>query len=171
MERYSKVLSILAAALAACLLVPGAAAAGCPGCEEYTLDIPQNDGSDTADPAPATGVPAPVAPAAAPPSTETAPVPTETAVPTTSESAAPDRAPVRKPRDTDPDPVPVEAAEPPRARAIPAITATRASEAGDPAGGATGGVLPLAIALAAVAAVGAALGLRRRREPAPAPPA
>jgi hypothetical protein len=162
MTRYLKVLSILAVAIAALAALPTSAGAGCPGCEEYTLDIPEDDPAPAPAPAPATGTApaAPVAPAApAEPATPTAP---GTEVPTTEAPIASEESTPRpeEPQDTDDDPVPGGVAEPPRVASVPAVSA---SQAGDLESSNPGGVLPLAIALVAVAIAGAALRVGGQR--------
>lgn len=159
MTRYSKALTILAVATAALAALPATAGAGCPGCEEYTLDIPKDDPEPAPEPTPAPGAAAPTAPATpVAPATPSAPATggpgTDTAVP----GDVTERA---KPQDPDDDPVPSEVADPARLSTAAAVAATRASE---PESSNPGGILPLAIALAAVAVVGAGLGIGRRRD-------
>jgi hypothetical protein len=159
MSRYSKLLIALAALLASAVVAPLPAGAGCPGCEEYTLDIPEEE--DPATPAPAPTAPpvtgtAPVAPATGEPVPETA-VP---AAPVTTPEAAVDTSKPKKPKDTDPDPLPSQGPAPPDLTGIPALAASQTTEG---AGTDAAGVLPLALALVAVAVVGAVLGARSRR--------
>ena len=155
MTRYSTLFTALLAVCAVVFAAPQAAGAGCPGCEEYTLDIPDDGGGGGGAPA----APAPTAPA--PTGVPTAPttVPTET-VPVAPTVVVPEEnKPKPKPVDTDPDPVPGGAAVKPVAlEGLPSIAATEAAQATD--AGTDGGILPLAIALGAVGLVGLALGLR-----------
>lgn len=158
MQRYFNVVAILLAALGGAVLLPAVAAAGCPGCEEYTLDIPENDsGSDPA-PAPAPAVPA--APAAPATPTTTVPEATTPTAPAVVAPVEPDKP--AKPVDTDPDPVPSSAAvKPVDLAGVPALAASQARPLPSGEDG-SGGVLPLAIAMGAVALVAAAFGARRR---------
>jgi hypothetical protein len=157
MQRYFNVVAILLAALAGALALPAVASAGCPGCEEYTLDIPEDDsGSDPA-PAPAPAPTAPTAPVA--PAAPTTTVP-EATTPVAPVVVSVEEEKPRKPVDTDPDPVPGSAAvKPVDLGSVPALAA---SQAKPPAGEEGGGVLPLAIAMGAVALIAAAIGGRRR---------
>ena len=156
MTRYSTLFTALLAVCAVVFVAPQTAGAGCPGCEEYTLDIPDDGGGGGGDPAAA---PAPTAPApTAVPTAPTATVPTET-VPVAPTGVVSEEKPKPKPVDTDPDPVPGGAAvKPVSLEGLPSIAATEAAQATD--AGTDGGILPLAIALGAVGLVGLALGLR-----------
>jgi hypothetical protein len=161
MQRYSNLLAILLAALAVALALPAAASAGCPGCEEYTLDIPEDGGGGGGEPAPAPAPAAPVAPTA--PTTPTTTVPEATTAPATTVPVAPleEDKPKPKPEDTDPDPVPDSAAVKPIAADLPAVAASQTRElAGSESD--TGGLLPLAFAMVAVAVVAGVIGFRRR---------
>jgi len=150
MGRYWQLIGTLAALCALALMMPLPASAGCPGCEEYNLDLP-DDGGDPA-PAPA---PVPAAPVPAAPTTEV-PAPVAPVAPVEVEKPA-------KPADTDADPVPNgKAVKPPDLASVPAVAASQASKTGS-SDGAGAGVLPLAIAMAVVALVGGFLGARRQR--------
>jgi len=159
MKRYFNVVAILCAAVAAAFLLPAAASAGCPGCEEYTLDIPENDGGG-GDPAPAPA-PAPTAPAPVTPTTPATTVP-EATVPVAPAVAEPEKKKPPKPVDTDPEPVPSDAAvKPVDLAGIPAIAAAQSRPLA-PAEDDAGGILPLALAMGAVALVAGFVGVRRR---------
>ncbi len=156
MIRYSKSVGVLAAllAVALALVATPTASAGCPGCDEYILDPPDDGGDDPAPaPAPVPTAPAPVAPVV--PTTPTATVPV---APEVVEEPKP-----KKPVDTDPDPVPAGAAvKPVELASVPAIAASQARRGGG-APGSDGGLLPLALGMAAVAIVAALFGIRGRR--------
>jgi hypothetical protein len=149
----------LLAAFAVVFAAAPAASAGCPGCEEYNLDLPNDNGGGSNPSAPA--APAAPAPAAVPTApTTTTPATTVPVAPTApAEAAAPEKKP--KPVDTDPDPIPGGSVKPVSVQGIPAVAATQVASAQDPGTG--GGVLPLVIALAAIGVIGLALGLRRNR--------
>lgn len=158
----------LAATLALALfaaLSPTTAQAGCPICDQYTLDIPDPTngggtyGGNEPEPEPTTPAPAPA------PATTTVPATTvpETVVPTT----APD-APVKDTKKAKPKPppfVPVRVDGPPETGT--ALTSTPLSYEGEdsaPAAALAGLGSPGTIALlAALVAAGAAIAVGRRR--------
>jgi hypothetical protein len=154
MTRYLNALFVIAVAIVALAALPAAAGAGCPGCEEYTLDIPEEQ--PEAAPAPVPGAaPAPVTPTA--PATTT---PTETIAPESEVAVAEEEVKPPRPVDPDDDPVPDEAVRPDPLPSAPAVAATQAS---DLESSSPGGVWPLAIAMVVVAFAGAALALGGRR--------
>ncbi len=163
--KASTILTVTVAAAAALASLPATAAAGCPGCEEYTLDIPEDEPAPAPAPAPAPeAAPAPVGPAVpAAPVTPTTPEADATAVATETAPGAEPDAERDKPKDPDEDPVPGGAVKPAALANVPAVAASRAS---DLESSSPGGVLPLAIAMVAVAIAGAALSLARRRDDA-----
>lgn len=159
MQRYFNVVAIFCATVAAALILPAAASAGCPGCEEYTLDIPENDGGGGGDSTPAPA-PAPAAPAVPAPTTPTTTVP-EATTPVAPVVVEPEKK-KPKPVDTDPDPVPDDAAvKPVDLTGVPAIAASQSRPLA-PTEDDAGGLLPLALAMGAVALVAALVGVRRR---------
>jgi hypothetical protein len=168
MQRYSNFVAILFAALAVAVALPAAATAGCPGCEEYTLDIPEDDGGGGGDTAPAPAPTAPAAPAA--PVAPTTTVPEATTTPGTTVPTAPiaEDKPKPKPEDIDPDPVPDSAAVKPIAADLPAVAASQTRQLAGSEGG-TGGLLPLALAMVAVAVFAGLVGFRRRAADPEAP--
>jgi hypothetical protein len=135
--------------------LPAGALAGCPGCEEYTLDIPEEEPEEAPVPAPSTA-PTPAAPA----SPATTPATTESSVPEAEVTVTEDEFEPPEPVDPDDDPVPERAVKPAPLSNVPAVAA---SQANDLESSSPGGIWPLAIAMVAVAIVGAGLGLSGRR--------
>jgi len=165
---------VLAGALALALfaaLSPTPAQAGCPICDQYTLDIPDADdagggefssgGSDpSTDPAPTPSTPAP---STAPTTTVPETTSTTTVVPETDSTSA------KKP-DSEPAPepfVPVRVDGPPEQATVLTSTPLHYEGESSASGAALAGLgSPGAIALlAALIAAGAAVAVGRRRSP------
>lgn len=138
-ERIARIAAMAAGLTLALVLLatPSQALAGCPGCGEYKLDLPDKTGSQQVEPEPA--APPPVsAPATTSPTTTTTPVPTTTAEPEEEkEPAGPD---------------PKHAVEPVSLTPVVPASEVEASSS-----------FPLLALLAAIGGLGAVAGLIRRR--------